>query len=191
MRGAGDLLGAEQSGVVASVGFELFTTMLEEAVAELSGETIVHEIDTDLTVDEEALLPDDYVEDVGVRLSLYKRFACAETEAGVDDLALEMEDRFGPPPAPAKNLVRMMRAKVELRKLHALGCDAGKKLVSLHLAETTPLDTAKLLALVQAKRSPYKLTPDMRLTRRFGDGEVTNGLDALDKTLDELARCVR
>ena len=190
LRGAGDLLGAEQSGVVASVGFELFTTMLEEAVAELSGETVVHEIDTDLTIDEEALLPDDYVEDVGVRLSLYKRFACAESEAGVDDLALEMEDRFGAPPAPAKNLVRMMRAKVELRKLRALGCDAAKKLVTMHLGEGSPIDTQKLLALVQMKRSPYKLTPDMRLSRRFGDGEVKSGLDALDTTLEELARCL-
>jgi len=190
LRGAGDLLGAEQSGVVATIGFELFTKMLEEAVAELSGETVEHEIDTDLTVDEEALLPDDYVEDVGVRLSLYKRFACAETESIVDDIAVEMEDRFGPPPSAAKNLVRVMRAKVELRKLHALGCDASKKLVTMHLTDGSPLDTQKLLALVQTKRSPYKLTPDMRLSRRFAEGEVKTGLDALDVMLGELARCV-
>ena len=75
LRGAGDLLGAEQSGIVASVGFELFCQMLEEAAHELRGEPVVHEVDPELSFDVEALLPEDYVADVGVRLSLYKRLA--------------------------------------------------------------------------------------------------------------------
>src|SRR4030095_3891636 len=98
LRGAGDLLGAEQSGTVASVGFELFCQMLEEAVHELRGEPVVHEVDPELSFGVDARLPDDYISDVGVRLTLYKRLASAQSAEEVADLATEMEDRFGPPP---------------------------------------------------------------------------------------------
>ena len=105
MRGAGDLLGGEQSGNVASVGFDLFCRMLEDAVHEMKGEEIAHDVDPELSFDVEALLPEDYVTDVGVRLSLYKRLASASDENQVSDLAAEMEDRFGPPPEEARRLV--------------------------------------------------------------------------------------
>src|SRR6185295_8439217 len=108
LRGAGDLLGGEQSGNVAQVGFDLFCRMLEEAVHELRGEPVIHEVEPELSFDVEALLPDDYIADVGVRLSLYKRLASAENEQEVVDLAAEMEDRFGPPPDDAKRLVHLM-----------------------------------------------------------------------------------
>src|SRR5262249_15128619 len=162
LRGAGDLLGAEQSGTVAAVGFELFCRMLDEAVHELSGEPVQHEIDPELTVDEEALLPEEYVDDVGVRLSLYKRLAAAGGEGEIEEIAIEMEDRFGPPPEAARKLVRLMRLKTELRQLRALGCEATSKSVSIHLSDDTPIDPEKVLALVQTKRSPWKITPDMR-----------------------------
>src|SRR5690606_16926264 len=117
LRGAGDLLGAEQSGTVASVGFELFCQMLDEAVHELRGEPVVHEVDPELSFDADALLPEDYVADVGVRLSLYKRLASASSADEVQDLAFEMEDRFGPPPVEARRFVHLMRLKTELRRL--------------------------------------------------------------------------
>ncbi len=192
LRGAGDLLGAEQSGTVAAVGFELFCRMLDEAVHELSGEPVKHEIDPELTVDEEALLPEEYVEDVGVRLSLYKRLASAGGEGEIEEIAIEMEDRFGPPPEAARKLVRLMRLKTELRQLRALGCEATSKSVSIHLSDDTPIDPEKVLALVQTKRSVWKITPDMRITRRILEGEpVKGGLDAADRVLGELARCLR
>ena len=75
----------------------------------------------------EALLPEDYISDVGVRLSLYKRLASAFGPDEVSDLAIEIEDRFGPPPAEARRLVHLMRLKTELRKLHALGCEASSR----------------------------------------------------------------
>ncbi len=106
LRGAGDLLGAEQSGIAASVGFELFCQMLDEATHELRGEPVVHDVDPELSFDVDALLPEAYVADVGVRLSLYKRLASAIDESEIDDLATEMEDRFGSPPPEARRLVR-------------------------------------------------------------------------------------
>lgn len=192
LRGGGDLLGGEQSGTVGAIGFELFCQLLDQAVHELRGEPVVHDIDPELSVDEEALLPDDYIDDVGVRLSLYKRLASADGEGEVDEIAIEMEDRFGPPPEAAKRLVRLMRLKTELRRLRALGCEATARVVTVHLAEDTPLDIPKILALVQAKRSPYRITPDMRLTRRISDTDpVKGGLDAADLVIGELSRCAR
>lgn len=188
LRGAGDLLGAEQSGNVASVGFDLFRQMLEDAVHELRGETVVQSIEPELTFDVEALLPEDYIADVGVRLSFYKRLASAIDEHEVEDLALEMEDRFGPPPESARRLVQLMRVKTELRRLRVLGCEANERVVSLHLAQDHRLDTNALIGLVQKKASPYKVTPDMRLMRRATDRDHwKHGLDAVEALLAELA----
>jgi transcription-repair coupling factor (superfamily II helicase) len=188
LRGAGDLLGGEQSGNVASVGFDLFCQMLEEAVHEMRGETVVHDVDPDLSFDVTALLPADYVAETGVRLSLYKRLASADDEAHVEDIAAEMEDRFGTPPEEARRLVKLMSLKTELRRLKVLGCEASARSVTLHLRQDTPLDPKKVTELVKKAKSPYKLTPDMRLTRRF-DGEH-NGLANAESVLGDLAKCL-
>ena len=192
LRGSGDLLGAEQSGTVASVGFEMFCQMLDEAVHELRGDPVIHEVDPELSFDADALLPEDYISDVGVRLSLYKRLAGAGGPEDVQDLATEMEDRFGAPPPEARRFIHLMRIKTELRKLRALGCEATGKGVTLHLRDDTPLDTAKLMKLMSGKHSPYKLSPDMRLSRRTNEGETfSSGLEAADKVLGDLAACLK
>jgi transcription-repair coupling factor (superfamily II helicase) len=191
MRGAGDLLGGEQSGNVASVGFEMFCRMLDDAVHELRGEPIVHDVDPELSFDVEALLPEAYVADVGVRLSLYKRLASAQDEAHVADIAAEMEDRFGPPPPDAKRLVQLMALKTELRRLRVLGCEASRSVVKLYLRDDTPLDQAKVADLVRMSRGLWKITPDMRLSRRFEDGAVGDGLANAETALAELASRVR
>ncbi|HEY3500943.1 MAG TPA: transcription-repair coupling factor [Polyangiaceae bacterium] len=191
LRGAGDVLGAEQSGFAASVGFELFCRMLEEATLELRGEPVVHEVEPELSFDVEALLSAEYVAEVGVRLSLYKRFASAADEAEIDELAQELENRFGAPPLETKRFVELMRLKVELRRLRVLGCEASAKSVSLLLRDDTPLDPAKVRELIARKRSPYRLTPDGRLTRRLLETEAAaDGLVLASKTLEELLACV-
>ncbi len=192
LRGAGDLLGAEQSGFVESVGFELFCKMLEDATHELRGETVTHDVDPDLSFDVEALLPEDYIAEVGVRLSLYKRLSSAPDEAEVNDLAREMEDRFGPPPLAARRLVELMRLKTELRRLRVVGCEATAKSATLHLLPDTPLDPLKVSALVGQKKSLYRLSPDGRLTRRAGEAEaLSDGLVLADRMLSELAKCMK
>jgi transcription-repair coupling factor (superfamily II helicase) len=192
LRGAGDVLGGEQSGTVATVGFDLFCRMLEEAVHELRGEEIVHEVDPELSFDVVALLPETYVPDVGVRLSLYKRLASAIDEAHVAELAEEMENRFGAPPNEAKRLVELMSIKTELRRLRVLGCEASAKLVTMHLREDTPLDPKKITELIRAAKSPYRLTPDMRLTRRWGDALLPrNAIENVGDVLADLSKCLK
>jgi transcription-repair coupling factor (superfamily II helicase) len=190
LRGAGDLLGAEQSGNVASVGFDMFCRMLDEAVQEIRGEDVTHEVDPELSFDVEALLPEEYIGDVGVRLSLYKRLASAIDESHVMDIAAEMEDRFGAPPEEATRLVKLMALKTELRRLRVLGCEARAHLVTIHVGDRTSLDSDKVAALVRKAKGVWKLTPDMRLSRRFADGEG-DGLANADRALSELAVCLK
>jgi transcription-repair coupling factor (superfamily II helicase) len=192
LRGAGDVLGAEQSGFVASVGFDLFCHMLEDATHELRGETVVHEVDPELSFDVDARLPEGYISEIGVRLSFYKRLASAEDEAQVADIATELHDRFGEPPLEARRFVELMRIKTELRKLRVLGCEASAKSVTLHLRDDTPLDPVKVGALVAQKKSPYRLSPDGRLTRRADEqSPLPDGLALVDRMLSELQRCAR
>jgi transcription-repair coupling factor (superfamily II helicase) len=184
LRGAGDLLGAEQSGSVAAVGLDMFVQMLDEAVAELRGHPVVHAIDTELTLDLEHFLPDDYVSDVGLRLSLYKRFGSAEDEDAVAEIAAEMEDRFGPPPPAALAFVRAMTLKPELRALRALACEATSSRVTLHLQHDTPLDGERMAAHL-AKTKGLQLTPDLRLTRRYEAGR-DDAIERVQALLQEL-----
>jgi transcription-repair coupling factor (superfamily II helicase) len=176
LRGAGDLLGEEQSGNVSAVGFDLFVHMLQEAIAELRGEPLEAAVETEITLDLEHYIPDDYVPDVGLRLSFYKRLSSAPDEESVHDLAAELEDRFGKAPTPVLQLVRVMALKPGLRALHVLGCDASTSRVTLHFAADTPVDVAELAALV-AKTRGFQLTPAGKLIARF---EPQAGRDAID-----------
>ena len=188
LRGAGNLLGSEQSGNASLVGFDMFVQMLGDAVAELSGEPVRPEVDPELSFDIEHYLPDDYIDDVGLRLSLYRRFATAADEQAVADLATEMEERFGPPPVAARELVRVMSLKPRLREYRVLGCEADARRVTIHLSEDTPLDPAKLMPLVAARGGDWSLSPDMKVTRRYREGEAFDGVDRVRALLDELER---
>jgi len=190
-RGAGEVLGAEQSGLVPRVGYELFARMLEEVSAELSGQDYVPDIDPEVAVDAEALLPETYVEDVGVRLSLYKRFASARSEDEVLGLSEELEDRFGSPPPEVRRFVVVMRHKALLLKLRALSCNATKSLVTLHLSPDTPLSPTLLAPFLAQQKGQHSLSPDGRITRRLGKGEAfPSGIEHAQKLLAELAAFV-
>jgi transcription-repair coupling factor (superfamily II helicase) len=186
LRGAGNLLGSEQSGNAALVGFDMFVQMLDEAVSELRGEPVQPEVDPELSLQLEHYLPEDYIDDIGLRLSLYRRFATAADEQAVGDLADELEERFGTPPQPARDFVRVMSLKPSLRELRVLGCEADSGRVTLHLREDTPLDPAKLMPLVATPGAGWSLSPDMKLTRRYREDEPLDAVDRVRSLLQEL-----
>ncbi|TMQ73378.1 MAG: transcription-repair coupling factor [Candidatus Eisenbacteria bacterium] len=117
IRGAGNLLGPEQHGFIIGLGFDLYMKLLEEAVAEIKGAAAEVQPEPRLLTDWSAYLPDDYVPDEHEKLALYRRLADARGAAQIEDLTLEMRDRFGALPAPAVALV-------ELRRLRLMGRDA-------------------------------------------------------------------
>ncbi len=115
IRGAGTLLGAEQSGHMAAVGFDLFLEMVYEAVREATGEEVEEPLDPEVHIGVEARLPASYVPDEATRLRLYRRLAGARDIGEVASLASELRDRFGPLPEPARNLLALLRVKVLAR----------------------------------------------------------------------------
>ncbi len=119
IRGAGNLLGAEQHGFIAQVGFELYTRMLEDAIRQLKGEVEAPRPETAVDVTVDAYLPDTYIADGRQKMETYHRIAAVGAPAEADDLEAELRDRFGPPPAPVQNLLLVARVKAVAG---ALGC---------------------------------------------------------------------
>jgi transcription-repair coupling factor (superfamily II helicase) len=117
IRGAGNLLGAEQSGHIHAVGLDLYLEMLEKAVAELKGLKIEEEFEPSISLRVNAFIPDDYIDDITLRLSIYRRIALARNEDALQALEYEISDRFGKPPEVVTNLLNVMRLKVMAREL--------------------------------------------------------------------------
>jgi transcription-repair coupling factor (superfamily II helicase) len=170
IRGAGNLLGPDQSGSIAAIGFDLYTQLLGEAVAEMRGEPMREEIEPEVSLPLPAYLPDDYVPDVHQRLLFYKRFSAASTPDELTDLRAELVDRYGDAPTEVDNLSELMLLKVDLRDLRLRSLDAGPGRLVVTLGSDSLLDGAKLAALVQRSKGVYRLTPDMKLVVRLGEG---------------------
>jgi transcription-repair coupling factor (superfamily II helicase) len=119
IRGAGELLGTEQSGHVAAVGFELYLELLQEAVAEMSGQRrlAVRPVRVDARVD--AYVPRDYIASEALRIDLHRRLALSETDDELRELHASLEDRYGPVPEPVENLFTIQEAKLKLARLGA------------------------------------------------------------------------
>jgi transcription-repair coupling factor (superfamily II helicase) len=116
IRGAGNVVGAEQSGHVAAVGFDMYSQLLKEEVADLTGEAVRPEVDIKLELPVDAHLPHDYVADATQRLELYKRIAAVRDAAGVKDVRAELQDRFGALPPPADRLLHLTALKAAMRR---------------------------------------------------------------------------
>ncbi|MCY0876222.1 MAG: transcription-repair coupling factor [Firmicutes bacterium] len=132
IRGAGNLLGAEQHGFISAVGFDMYTDMLAEAVRELRGETVEYKADPVVEITVDGYLSDEYIRDPMQKIEMYKKFVAARTIADVDDLAEELEDRFGEIPLEVYNLLRVARIRA-----YALAVDIGsvtRQGSALHIA---------------------------------------------------------
>jgi len=116
IRGAGNLLGAEQSGYINDIGFDLYLELLEKAVAELKGEEVKEKVMPSVEIRLDALLPESYIEDISLRLSFYRRVASARSREELRAIASEMRERFGPIPEEAKNLLTIMSLRVMAEK---------------------------------------------------------------------------
>ena len=116
LRGAGNVVGADQSGHVATVGFDMYSQLLKEEIGELTGEPVEQEVDIKVDLPVDAHLPHDYVADETQRLELYQRISAVRDATGVRDVRAELEDRFGPLPEPADRLLTIAALKAALRR---------------------------------------------------------------------------
>ena len=162
IRGAGELLGDDQTGQIQTIGFTLYMDMLEQAVEalkqgkELSLDALTNK-QTEIELRLPALLPDSYIPDVNMRLSLYKRIAtCTDTDQ-LDDIKVELIDRFGLLPDATKNLFTVSEFRQRAQAIGITKIEAGPKGGKIEFAEDTKVDPVFLISLIQQHPSVYKL----------------------------------
>ena len=192
IRGAGELLGEEQSGQIESIGFTLYMQLLDEAVKAIrDGRTPNAELPlshgTEMNLRIPALIPDDYLPDVHNRLMLYKRIASVKDREALKELQVEMIDRFGLLPPPAKNLMRQAQLRLQAETLGIVKVDAGKEWVRLEFGATTPVDPLELVKKVQSAPDRYRLEGANSFRFRLNDDSTDGKLDAIAAMLEELA----
>jgi transcription-repair coupling factor (superfamily II helicase) len=154
LRGAGNMLGGEQSGHIEAVGFELYTSMLEEAVKELKGEGHEERPATQLNLGIALRIDESYVPEENQRLRLYKKIAGAQSEAAIAEIRSEMEDRYGRPPDATVYLLEASLMRLECERLGIAQVDRKRSEVQMRFTETASVDPQRLMRLVarNAKR---------------------------------------
>jgi transcription-repair coupling factor (superfamily II helicase) len=166
IRGAGNLLGEEQSGHIKEVGFELYQQMLEEAVTSLKAgitEPVADQWSPQITVGTPVLIPEDYVADLSVRLGLYRRIASVNDEQEIEAFGAEMVDRFGPLPDEVKHLLQIVAIKLLCRRANVERIETGPKGAVLAFRDNTFANPEGLLRYIAREAPVAKVRPDMKV----------------------------
>ncbi|HEY6448148.1 MAG TPA: transcription-repair coupling factor [Acidobacteriaceae bacterium] len=154
LRGAGNLLGGEQSGHIEAVGFEMYTQMLEEAVSKLKGEEKVERLAVQLSLGIALRIDESYISEENQRLRMYKRIAGVENEKALEDVRTELEDRYGPLPEPVAHLLEAARLRIECERIGVAQVDRKRDSLHVKFTESAAVDPGHLMKLVakNAKR---------------------------------------
>jgi transcription-repair coupling factor (superfamily II helicase) len=166
IRGAGNLLGDEQSGHIREVGYELYQSMLEEAIMDAKAGGFAsrpRDFSPQITVDAPIMIPEEYVPDLDLRMGLYRRLNDLDEQDGIESFAAELIDRFGPLPEATANLIKIIEIKLNAKKACIAKMDVGPKgaLVSFH--DDKPPNIEGLLAYVDRLQGVARLRPDSKL----------------------------
>ena len=194
IRGAGELLGEDQSGSMSQVGFSLYMEMLDHAVEALKdGKQLslnqVTAKQTEIELRLPALIPENYIFDVSIRLSLYKRIASCKNKNQLDDIQVELIDRFGLLPQAAKNLIQIAKIRLKAQTIGISRIEVSEKGGSIEFNDDTCVDHILIIGLVQKQPTMYKMVPPNKLKfSRINEGEqerfnlITNLLNDLTAT---------
>ena len=186
LRGAGNMLGGEQSGHIEAIGFELYTQMLERAVREMKGETAPEEAETQLNLGLNIRIPADYVPEENQRLQMYKRVARVETESQLNDVGFELKDRYGPPPPAVRNLLDYASLKLLCMKVGVNAIERKRDSVTLKFQQNAAVDPEQLARFVSSQRGA-QFTPDGMLKFVLKATAADEVLCALRTVLEQLA----
>jgi transcription-repair coupling factor (superfamily II helicase) len=165
IRGAGNLLGEEQSGHIKEVGFELYQQMLEEAVMSLKAGVApaADKWSPQITIGTPVRIPEDYVADLSVRLALYRRLADTEEQRDIDAFAAELVDRFGPLPDEVEHLLQVVAIKALCRRANVERIEAGPKGAVLSFRDNTFADPDGLVRYIRDRGASARVRPDMKV----------------------------
>jgi transcription-repair coupling factor (superfamily II helicase) len=195
IRGAGNLLGDEQSGHIREVGIELYQHMLEEAVAaarsDSSEEATREEWSPQITIGTPVLIPENYVPDLGVRLGLYRRIAGLADRREIDGFAAELIDRFGPLPGEVENLLEIIAIKRYCREAGIEKLEAGPKGAVISLRDNRFANPAGLVELIQRNAGTLKLRPDQKILYQRNWDDAKARLTGVAKLVQALAKIAR
>jgi transcription-repair coupling factor (superfamily II helicase) len=186
LRGAGNMLGGEQSGHIEAVGFELYTQMLDRAVRELKGEMPEEEIATQLNLGLNIRIPAEYIPEENQRLRMYKRVAGVERESQLRDVRAELIDRYGEPPAAVRNLLEYADLKLLAVRIGVSAIDRKRDQVSIKFRQNATIDAERLARFVASQRGS-QFTPDGTLKFSQKATAATEVLVLLKDLLETLA----
>ena len=191
IRGAGEILGEEQTGHLQKIGFTLYTEMLEEAVKAMrEGRTpnidLVLQGGSEINLRVPALIPEDYLPDIHTRLIMYKRIAGARDDEELRDLQIEMIDRFGLLPEQIKCLFAVTRLKLRAEEYGINKIDASAQTGRIVFRQQTKVDPLSIVQLVQKQSRLYKLSGPTQLSFTHGQEKPAARIEFINKTLDQL-----
>lgn len=187
IRGAGNLLGPEQSGHVAALGYDLYMRLLEEAINEVKGQEVSRAPEPELKLGLVAVIPESYVSEMGLRLSLYKRFASVESEEELEHLAEETKDRFGPLPQEVKNLITVMNVKLWAKRCWLRAVTLEPKRVLYSFDPQTPLAIEPLMERIAKEPTRFRWVKNHELAMNFKEGKEEQAVESVLKFLMELS----
>ncbi|MDX8387827.1 MAG: transcription-repair coupling factor [Ghiorsea sp.] len=186
IRGAGNLLGSQQSGRMDAVGLDLYMEMLSQAVAEAKGKPVIAHDAVDIHMGGNAILPPDYVPQVGERLALYRRIARVESDEQVSMLFEELTDRFGKLPDEALLCLENARIRWRAQHIHLKAVDGLPSGVRFTFTEKSTIEPMALMKRVQQDPNRFRLTPDGQLTLLMNEKDVRERLKQTANFLNEL-----
>jgi transcription-repair coupling factor (superfamily II helicase) len=187
IRGAGNLMGPQQSGNLAAVGFDTYMEMLQDTIDELRGKLREVEIDPEIRLPVPARLPELYVPDVSQRLILYKRLASCRDDAEVARIRDELLDRFGSLPAEAENLLDVIRVKHRARRLGVVSIDSGRGEIVITAGDKTLVDPRRLVNLLTQASGGLRVTPGHKIHARAPLDDPPRLFEATCRLLDNLS----
>ncbi len=188
LRGAGNMLGGEQSGHIEAIGFEMYTTMLEEAVGKLKGEERVEVPTTQLSLGIGLRIDESYIAEENQRLRMYKRIAGVTTEGELSDVRAELEDRYGPPPDSLRLLLDASLLRLECERIGVAQIDRKRDQLHIRFSESAGIDPSRLMKMVakNAKRGA-QFTPQGVLRYPLASSKPDDVLAEIRVLLDQLA----
>jgi transcription-repair coupling factor (superfamily II helicase) len=185
LRGAGNLLGGEQSGHMDALGFDLYTQMLERTVAELRGEAVEDETSVSINLGVDVAIPEDYISDMGQRLRTYKRVSSARDEETISVIRAEIEDRYGRLPQSVESLFAYARLRRQAEETGVVSIDKTAGGVAFKLSEKARVAPDKLMALVSSHKGA-SFTPSGVLRLDLGEEEAGRVLETARRVLLEV-----
>ena len=185
IRGGGNILGFSQSGHIASIGYELYLKLTEEAIAELKGEEYRQEINPEINVDLSAYLPEEYISDIDVRLNIYRRLSGLREEDDLTVMVDEIIDRFGPPPPAVSNLLKVMEVRLMMKRKSIIRLDVKEDSLFFTFLPGANIDSRSVVKFIEKKRPGFSLMSDSRLKARINRTDQFSALSAAKDVIAE------